>query len=364
MQDESMNPNHSPYLEQSTTPPPAGPTTLDPLVLQSYLRRLEAEVTRLSLDAAAATQQNAGLSRDIEALRTLQGTNTGKNEVKLPLPSKFSGSRKDCRGFLNQLELVFAANPTRYSSGQVKINTVGALLDGKPLNWLNPYLEKRSEYPEMFSDYTIFKTFFLQVWGEQERALVSEHKIRKLNQGKSSTAVYASDFKNLAADLEWNDAALISQFRAGLSNAVKNLMLSHDVPKSLDATILLAIKLDNRIFEQSLDSHPRPFLPTARYSNSPVHQPTPISGPIPMDLSTATLHSHKRGPLTTEEKEKRRKEGLCLYCGGNNHVVNQCSLRPSPKSSKPTKQVTYGAVTTSYLGPIDDTEALGKEQRQ
>ena len=33
------------------------------------------------------------------------------------------------------------------------------------------------------------------------------------------------------------------------------------------------------------------------------------------------------GPITAEEKELRRANGLCLYCGGAGHVIGDCPKR-------------------------------------
>ncbi len=190
-----MQPNNS--QDPHTLPPQPNSASVDP-ALQAYLQQLQQEVSRLTQQTQALQIQN----------HLLSGQSKLPPEPKLPLPSKFTVNRRLARSFLNQLELVFSANPSRYSTDQIRINTLGALLDGKPLNWLNPYLEKREHYHEMLTNYQIFREAFLLVWGEQDRVVVSENKLRTLIQGKSPSSIYAAEFKNLAADLEWNDAAL------------------------------------------------------------------------------------------------------------------------------------------------------------
>ncbi|KAI8327546.1 hypothetical protein BC941DRAFT_364772, partial [Chlamydoabsidia padenii] len=53
------------------------------------------------------------------------------------------------------------------------------------------------------------------------------------------------------------------------------------------------------------------------------------SGPQPMDLSSATIH---RGPLTESQKQYRRDNNLCLYCGNAGHSNFDCPK----KKGKPT----------------------------
>jgi hypothetical protein len=55
-----------------------------------------------------------------------------------------------------------------------------------------------------------------------------------------------------------------------------------------------------------------------------MHQGTPptVSPGTPMEID-ATKTSQPRAPLSKEESERRRREGLCSYCGGK-HSINNC----------------------------------------
>src|SRR5689334_22324998 len=47
----------------------------------------------------------------------------------------------------------------------------------------------------------------------------------------------------------------------------------------------------------------------------------------PVMLDSVTDHVSKpRGPLSAEEKSRRRTAGLCLYCGGAGHIAATCPL--------------------------------------
>ena len=50
--------------------------------------------------------------------------------------------------------------------------------------------------------------------------------------------------------------------------------------------------------------------------------PAPVassSGVVPMEIDAM-----RRGPLTAEEKDRRRKNGLCFYCGQGKHLARDC----------------------------------------
>ena len=38
--------------------------------------------------------------------------------------------------------------------------------------------------------------------------------------------------------------------------------------------------------------------------------------------------TRRRGPLSEEEKQRRRANRLCLYCGGPGHIAVNCPHRP------------------------------------
>ena len=142
------------------------------------------EVSQLS-DAIRARDEFARIAA-IVAAQARDHTPTILTEPRVPLPEKSDGSRQKFRGFLNQLTLLFTLNPTRYAND----------------------------------------------------------KIRKLRQNLTSTSQYATTFQHLAADLQWNESALMAQFREGLSEDVKDMLLHHDQPISLASMISLSIRCE------------------------------------------------------------------------------------------------------------------------
>lgn len=255
---------------------------------------------------------------------SLRQKNPSSNyEPKIALPEKFNGDRRNFRGFINQVDLVFMLNPQRYASDPLKVGVIGTLLCEKALIWFSPYLERQDP---ILNDYTAFRALLSTTFDEADRSIISAAKLRKLYQGSQPMVTYASDFRLLASSLDWNDSALISQFRYGLNDNVKDLLLHYDSPATLDEIVNLAIQLDNRITEhrQEMSNRPRDFQQRKTPQQTTYCQPTPV----PMEINV--IH---RGPLTSQEKEYRRINNLCLYCGSKDHFRRDC---PSA-SKKPTR---------------------------
>jgi Retrotransposon gag protein len=267
------------------------------------------------------------LNEVLERLKVLESENSSLRhmnrsssyEPKISMPDKFSGDRGKFRGFLNQVELVFKLNPNRYCSDPSKVGVIGTLLCDKALAWFAPYLERGDP---VLNNYQAFRSLLFSTF-EEARSVTSAAQLSKLRQGSKPAFDYAADFRQLAADLDWNDSALIHQFRVGLNEDVKDLMLHHDIPSTLDAMVALTIQIDNRIFEHRQEqSASRRALPPRAI---PRPQPAMVANQnhVPMDLDA----SH-RGPLTEAEKEHRRLKNLCLYCGSSSHFRRDCPLAP------------------------------------
>ena len=79
----------------------------------------------------------------------------------------------------------------------------------------------------------------------------------------------------------------------------------------------------------------------------PTYTKSGYYGPAPMDIGRV------RGPLTNEEKQKRRAQGLCLYCGKAGHLVRDCRAPGKRQRSTSVKQVATEQGEEVRLGKDD-----------
>ena len=174
------------------------------------------------------------------------GTQNSPREPKISLPAKFDGTRSLFRGFLNQVRLVIQLHPNRYPTDAARVGLVGTLLCGTALAWFAPFLEKSP----LLEDFEAFVKEFQASFGDTDSTRTTINKIRRLRQGDRPASAYAADFRLLACDIPWDEAALMDQFRQGLRNDVKDLLLTFpEDPKSLTEAISRAVRCDNPLFE-------------------------------------------------------------------------------------------------------------------
>ena len=98
-----------------------------------------------------------------------------------------------------------------------------------------------------------------------------------------------------------------------------------------------ATRCDNHLFERRSESQQ-----FARTRDEPTYASTvanpsqssvqPLNsfqenGPTPMEIDAA----RRRGPLSEAEKQRRRSNRLCLYCGGPGHIAIHCPHRPQTR---------------------------------
>ena len=168
-------------------------------------------------------------------------------EPKVSMPEKFDGTRSKFRGFVQQVRLLIRLQHDRYPDGASQVGLVGTLLSGTALSWFAPLLEKESP---LLYNFDAFLKEFAATFGEADRERVADTKIRSLRQGSRPASTYAAEFRQLACDVDWNENGFISQFRCGLRDDVKDLLLTMPQVNTLSEFITQAIACDNQLFER------------------------------------------------------------------------------------------------------------------
>ena len=158
---------------------------------------------------------------------------------------------------------------------------------------------------------------------------------------------YAVDFCILAAECGWDERALQGIFVKGLSEELKDELAARDETSSLDELISLATRLDNRLRERRRERAARlrpPYSPSPSWSARPPALSPPPPGPPTSSGSPSAPSSRPsteepmqlgRTRLSQVERLRRRRLGLCIYCGQAGHLLAQCPVLPKEQAQQP-----------------------------
>lgn len=356
--------------------------------LEGYLKELNEQ-----LGAIPTVRQPVGqsqLNAAIDALR-LELTSVitestlvarGAATVSKPrsaLPDAFSGKREDWKSFQSRLDLFFLTHESAYPTESEKIMFIISRLgtDTAASKLLEPYIPKFRDpielRPPLISDLKVFLIYILKNFGVTNSHVVAEINLRNLKQ-KGSALDYTNKFINIAADVRWsnNDDAMISAYRLGLKEAVLEVLARDEEPTTFGAFSQLAIEIDTRQYSYFLtrstarSTPSSSSTPTGRTTITP-HVPRPPtqaprppapaavdSGPSPMDLG----HAQHR-PVDAAEKQRRKDNDLCGYCGADDHWIRECPNKPPTK--KPTFKTVNAISAVETSSSPNVTFDLGKD---
>lgn len=267
------------------------------------------------------------------ALQT--STSSGSQSVQprepfIPTPNRYSGETGVCKQFLHQCMLVFDQQPLTYSSDRAKVAFIMSLLSGKASAWAVALVNRDSP---VCNTLTSFTSEMQRVFDHPLQGKEASSRLLSLHQGSGSVSAYSIDFRILATECGWDDKALQGIFYRGLSEAVKDELAARDETTNLEDLISLSIRLDNRLRERRRER-------TARSSySSPSPQPrTPHLAELPaaQESSNTTEEPMQLGRirLPVEERQRRLRERLCIYCGQAGHILLNCPIRPKDQAHR------------------------------
>lgn len=265
----------------------------------------------------------------VPAAAPLPLTPAAGQNPRLPLPPRYEGDPKTCRGFLNQCTIHFEVLPHQFPSDRAKVAFIISLLSGEALAWVTPLWERSDP---IVSNLTDFLATFRKIFGEPGRVSSAASSLLRLRQESSSVGQYAIRFRTLASELAWNNEALVATFWEGLAGRIKDELAGRDLPTTLDDLISLATRIDIRFAERQRESQrsrlterPRRVPRLAPTFQKPLLPSSSVSQEEPMQVG--------RLKLTEQERARRRSNNLCLYCGEQDHFLKNCPNRPGNSSA-------------------------------
>jgi hypothetical protein len=290
------------------------------------------------------------LSGSLKDLR--RNTAPKAEKIKVREPDTFDGSNpRKLRDFLVSCNLHFRDRPQVYASDEKRILFILSYLKGSALSWFEPGLNDPTDSAHWMWDYPAFLSELEDNFGPHDPVGDAEKSLHELNMKKTARIVkYNVDFWELASRVSWNEAALRDRYFRGLPLRLRTEVLRGGKPETLALLRLKAQDADNIYWMQEEETRletktsavignpnkkdptkkPNPQFTPRPSNNTNTSASTSKPSGTPKDRPKNSISDKlgKNGKLTGDERDRRMKEGLCLYCGEKGHVAHDC-----PKSA-------------------------------
>ena len=274
-----------------------------------------------------ATQSNEGEGVKEEVPVVAPVALLQKN-VKVHLPDKFKGNRRETKRFLGQVELYLAFNQETFITERDKILFTISNLDGDAFDWVQPYYEdymgnavdqQEEGTQRLFKDFEGFKGGLKKIFGttnEKDKAAFDLQQLRQTG----AVNTYISLFQQKVVQAQYDEDSAIPIFVAGLKHEVQKELLRKGLPKELADAYDRATTIDDWLYRFSGSNRRTTFVPRPRGSQGNKGKGYPARDSRrtePMDLSATSTKK-----TSTPKRNKSQVE--CYNCGKKGHFKREC----------------------------------------
>jgi hypothetical protein len=269
--------------------------------------------------------------------------------------------------------------------------------------------------PLIVDDWGLFTTELFKMFGNKHLRDTAEQILSSMKMSEDIRLTeHLVKFNSYTVYTGWNDAAIAGAFYRSLASRLKDMFQFVDKPGNFDDLRDLALTFDHRFWQKEEEhgrfpvsatksadkgkataSNPKSSTSTQRNTaQSSTAAPSSASSSAQSTAPSASTHrtnqtrttntksndstkttapsnsanqpskpsSKPRGPLSQEEKDRRRAENLCLYCGKPDHGWRECVHLPANRQKATGRAVYTFTASEQHTGCSHDQEKLPPTQ--
>ena len=286
------------------------------------------------------------MTHELKRRDTVSATSSSTSAKK---PDTFDGSDpKKLNNFILLCNLYFRNN-SAYSDDEAKVTFALSYLRGLALDYFEPTLMDSDTDPDWLSDWSAFVQVLRTQFGPIDPTADAEDGLDNLKMRDNHRIVkYNVDFNRLAIRTGWDDSVLRHRYYSGLAERIKDAMGQVGKPSTLVELKNLAHSIDARHWERlreksrteksnppnnKSDKKPqnsnnqqstssKPQQQHQHQSNDKSNKSSGNSAPKSAPSSDSVT---KDGKLTPQERQRRKDNNLCMYCGAMGHKAADCN---------------------------------------
>ncbi|EJT46093.1 hypothetical protein A1Q1_05388 [Trichosporon asahii var. asahii CBS 2479] len=303
--------------------------------LQRRLERAGSQVT----SRRTGRDTSERIEEDLDTMANAIKSNEEKpKDVKFP-PNmeKFNGYKGDLLDFLTDCNDWIDLNPQSLNTDDRKIRLVGGMMEGGPKGWYRQYRSMdEADQPHFMTNYEEFCKELDRNWGDPDRK-ASYERDTPPSSGNNGYLRYPSD-----------DRLLPTTFYGGLKDEIKDEVAREGREENFNDLVDQAIRIDNRLQarkKERRDTHSsnsyqgqtnlqRKPNTQERKSRTTTYRGNGRETIVTEkdSVTTTTRDDYKKnldssGRLSKEEMDRRKRLGLCFYCGKMHESWGDCPLR-------------------------------------
>ena len=255
--------------------------------------------------------------------------------AQMPEPEKYDGDRTQLPIWKGKLFLKLS-EPGAFPDTQSKLRYTMGLLTGKASKLVASKV--MSNGTVNFESLDLLIDSLNRAFGDPDPVGTAKRAVEQTFQRNKPFHEFLADISEHLAKLSWNDEAKKDAIHRNMNEEHKEAEVHSDtIPDDLDGWIAWHQRFDSRLAARTQDKKNRgvpaqkaaPVRATspgnggrnttrAAHNNHPTASNSGNYGPAPMDLSAS------KKKLSFEERNRRIREGRCLYCGELGHISLDC----------------------------------------